>query len=69
MTFFSAYRAAQLLLESKHDGPKHFITTGNVMHKQGYAWPSGFILGLGKATAAHLVEIGAKAYGKKGGPL
>jgi hypothetical protein len=65
----SAYRAAQLLLESKYDGPKHFVVTGNVCHKEGHAWPKGFALSLGKAGSSHLVEIGAKAYGSNGGPL
>lgn len=67
--FSSAYRAAQLLLESTHPGPKHYLYTGNVMHKEGYAWPKGFVLSLEKGTAALMVEVGAKGYGKKGGPL
>lgn len=65
----SAYRAAQLLLKSTAAEPKHFIVTGNVCHKEGHAWPKGFALSLGKAGSAHLVQIGAKAYGNEGGPL
>ena len=74
---YSAYRAAQLLLEGEDgnetggggEGKKHFIVTGNICHKEGHAWPAGFVLGLGKSGAAHLVEIGAKAYGRKGGVM
>jgi hypothetical protein len=69
VSLVSAYRAAQLLLESTNGGHKHFLYVGNVMHKPGHAWPNVFTLGLGKASAAHMVEIGSKAYGKNGGAM
>ncbi|KAL7416369.1 hypothetical protein BDY24DRAFT_412558 [Mrakia frigida] len=62
----SAYRAAQLLLDSTFDGPKPFLYIGNILHLHGHAWPNGFVLGLSKASAAHFVEVGAKPYGKEG---
>jgi NAD(P)-dependent dehydrogenase (short-subunit alcohol dehydrogenase family) len=64
----SAYRAAQLLLESKAPASqKHFIYTGNVLHRV----PNPLALGLGleKAAAVHFIGVGANAYGTKGGPF
>lgn len=65
----AAYRTAQLLLESKNGVHKHFLYLGNVTHKSGHAWPFGYTLGVGKASAAHMIEVGAKAYGKNGGAM
>jgi NAD(P)-dependent dehydrogenase (short-subunit alcohol dehydrogenase family) len=64
----SAYRAAQLLLESKAPASqKHFIYSGNMLHRT--PQPVALGLGLEKAAAVHMIGIGAKAYGNNGGPF
>jgi hypothetical protein len=64
----SAYRAAQLLLESTAPASqKHFIYTGNMLHRSPH--PAMLGLGMEKAGAVHFIAVGAKAYGAQGGPL
>lgn len=63
---YSAYRAAQLLLESKTNALKYCLYIGNVLHLPGHVLPESLVLGLGKSSMASVTEIAAKAYAGQG---